>query len=109
MHFVSIINQDAHEELTFKVRFGTVEHGNGDQRKHVQAFEVRRATGDAALRGAAGELIVDGHTNEVAGTGSGVRVFAGLVPDLFAGDAAALGVFRNALFKDNKFDRRRLQ
>jgi hypothetical protein len=27
-----------------------------------------------------------------------------LAPDLFAGDAAALGAFRNALFNDGKFD-----
>jgi hypothetical protein len=33
-----------------------------------------------------------------------VRAFAGLTPDLFAGDAAALGSFRNAFFNEGKFD-----
>jgi hypothetical protein len=36
--------------------------------------------------------------------GAGVRAFAGLAPDLFAGDAAALGSFRNAFFNEGKFD-----
>ena len=33
----------------------------------------------------------------------GVKAFAGLAPDLFAGDAQALGKFRTALAKENRF------
>src|SRR5712664_774611 len=55
------LNNDAREELTFKVQFGVVAHANGDEHKHLQTFEVRRATGQAALRGAGGELILTGH------------------------------------------------
>jgi hypothetical protein len=36
-------------------------------------------------------------------TESGIRAFAGLAPDLFAGDAAALGAFRNALYHEDRF------
>ncbi len=98
------LNNDAREELTFKVRFGAVAHADGDEHKHVQTFEIRRATGEAALRGPDGELIVTGRTAEIAETRTGLMAFAGLAPDLFAGDAAALGVFRNALFKESRFE-----
>jgi hypothetical protein len=97
------LNGDHREELTFKVRFGEVTHADGDEHKHVQTFQVRKATGHAALRGAEGELVIEGKTGAVVTGKAGVMAFAGLAPDLFAGDAAALGVFRNALFKENKF------
>ncbi|WP_428491223.1 DUF4331 family protein [Rhodopila sp.] len=98
------INNDLHEEVTFKIQFGSVRHADGDEHKHVQTVTLSRATGQDARRGAAGELIAKGHTGEIVQAGSGLRLYAGLAPDLFAGDAAALTVFRNALFKDNKFD-----
>jgi hypothetical protein len=98
------LNNDAREELTFKVRFGAVAHGDGDDHRHLQTFEVRRATGEAPLRGTEGDIIATGRTGEVSRTGTGVMAFAGLAPDLFAGDAVALGAFRNALFKDGKFN-----
>ena len=56
------LNDDAREEVTFKIRFGEVTHAAGDQHRHVQSFEVRRATGDLALRGAEGDLLVGGHS-----------------------------------------------
>ncbi len=98
------LNNDAREELTFKARFGAAMHADGDERKRTQTFEVRRATVQAALQGADGDLIVMGRTGEVIRTGSGVTAFAGLAPDLFAGDAVALSAFRNALFKEGRFD-----
>jgi hypothetical protein len=98
------LDRSAKAELAFKVRFGAVEHGDGDEHRHVQQFEVRRATGPAALHGAHGEQIISGCTGEVTMSGHGVAAYAGLGPDLFAGDAATPGVFRNALFMDNKFD-----
>jgi hypothetical protein len=96
------LDGDHREDLTFKLRFGAVEHAAGDEHRHVQTFEVRRATGAAALRGAEGEIIIQGTTGEVV-TSADVMAFAGLVPDLFAGDGAALGAFRNALFVENRF------
>jgi len=56
------LNDDAREEVTFKIRFGEVTHAAGYQHRHVQSFEVRRATGDLALRGAEGDLLVGGHS-----------------------------------------------
>ena len=97
------LNGDAVEELAFKVTFGPSEHAAGDEHKHVQAFEVRRATGMDALKGNGGEIIASGHTGTVVHADDGVLVFAGLAPDLFAGDAAALHVFQDGLHKDNRF------
>lgn len=97
------LDGDAGEEVTFKVRFGEPQHADGDEHIHVQAFEVRRATGPAALTGVDGETIITGQTGSVAKSAAGVTAFAGLAPDLFAGDGAALNVFRNAFFKEGKF------
>jgi Domain of unknown function (DUF4331) len=98
------LNGDHREEVTFKVRFGEVTHVDGDDHRHVQTFQVRRATGEDAVRGIGGELIIEGRTGDIIKNDKGQMAFAGLAPDLFAGDGAALGVFRNALFKDNRFD-----
>ena len=59
------LNGDHREEVTFKVKFDDVTHANGDEHKHVQRFQIRRATGLAALRGNEGELIIEGQTGEV--------------------------------------------
>lgn len=48
------------EEAAFKVRFGTTGHVVGDEHKHMQAFDVGRAAGAAASRGADGDLIITG-------------------------------------------------
>jgi hypothetical protein len=97
------LDGDDREDVTFKVRFGEVSHADGNEHRHLQMFEVRRATGHAALKGAEGELILEGATGEIVKTDAGPMAFAGLAPDTFAGDGAALGAFRNALFEENRF------
>jgi hypothetical protein len=39
-----------------------------------------------ARKGAEGELIISGHTGQVVKTDRDYRAYAGLAPDLFAGD-----------------------
>ena len=97
------LDGDHREDLTFKIRFDGVTHAAGDEHRHLQKFEIRRATGNDALKGAEGELIIAAVTGEIASTGTGVMAFAGLTADHFAGDGAALGVFRNALFNEHRF------
>jgi hypothetical protein len=97
------LDGDAREELTFKVRFDAVTHGESGDHEHVQDFEVRRATGHAAVSGADGDLIAKGRTGQVAAGDQGVRVFAGVAPDLFAGNSAGLHVFKAALAR-REFD-----
>ncbi len=96
------LNGDAKEELTFKVRFGEVEHADGDEHRHVQHFEVRRATGAEARKGAEGALLVTGQTGGVV-RAKDISFFAGLAPDFFAGDAVALRNFETAVAKENRF------
>jgi hypothetical protein len=98
------LNGDAREEVTFKVLFGPVGHADGDDHKHVQDVRVLRATGADAVRGIKGEVLVEGKTGETMKGKDGVLAFAGLAPDLFAGDGAALSKFRTSLFKDNKYE-----
>jgi hypothetical protein len=98
------LNGDAREEVTFKVLFGPVAHADGDEHKHVQDVRVLRATGADAVKGIKGEVLVEGKTGETLKGKNGILAFAGLAPDLFAGDGAALGKFRTSLFKDNKYE-----
>lgn len=97
------LDGDAREELSFKVRFGAVFHSDDEDHAHAQTFEVRRASGPTATSGTDGELIAAGQTGRVVEAESGVKAFAGLAPDLFAGDAKALGEFRTAFFDKGTF------
>jgi Domain of unknown function (DUF4331) len=42
------LNQDAREELSFKIRFGPVAHADVDDHTHEQSFEVLRCAGHTA-------------------------------------------------------------
>jgi hypothetical protein len=93
------VNDDAHEEVTFKICFREVEHaeGKGPEGRHVQTFEVRRATGRDAAEGTDGEVIASGTSGRIVAGNAGVRVFAGLAPDLFTVDRAAAIAYRAAI------------
>ena len=93
------LNDDAHEEVTFKVRFGEVGHAEGDgpEGRHVQTLEVRRATGRDAEQGTDGGVIASGTTGGIVAGDAGVRIFAGLAPDLFAADRTAATAYRAAV------------
>ena len=93
------VNDDAHEEVTFKIRFGEAGHaeGEGPEGRHVQTLEVRRATGRAAAEGTEGEVIASGTTGRIVAGDAGVRIFAGLAPDLFAANRTGIDAFRAAL------------
>ena len=45
------LNDDAREEVTFKLSFGEPRHGEGAAHTHIQPFRVRKATGADALAG----------------------------------------------------------
>jgi hypothetical protein len=96
------LNGDAREEITFKFRFGELRHGDGSEHTHIQPFVVRRATGDDALRGDAGESLVEGETGSVA-TNSGLSAYVGIAPDLFAANAG-FRAFMTAFYKDRRLD-----
>ena len=87
---------DRCEDVSFKARFGAIVHvaSNPTNVDHAQRFELRRA--NHAPDGLEGDLLVSGHTNEIASCKDGVRAFAGVVNDPFAGDAAALEAFTAA-------------
>jgi Domain of unknown function (DUF4331) len=93
------VNDDAHEEVTFKIRFGGTEHvgGEGPEGRHVQTVEVRRATGRDAAEGTEGEVIASGSTGRIVAGEAGARIFAGLAPDLFAANRTALVAYRAAI------------
>lgn len=87
------LDGDAREDLAFKITFSEAFHDVGGQ--HRQHYAVRRATGPAAQTGIDGLAIAQGITNEILDV-DGVRCFAGVAPDVFAGDGRALGAFLEA-------------
>jgi Domain of unknown function (DUF4331) len=93
------VNDDAHEEVTFKIRFGEVRHaeGQGLEGRHAQTLEVRRATGKGAGEGTESEVIASGTTGRIVAGDAGVRIFAGLAPDLFAADRPVAAAYRAAV------------
>jgi len=97
------LNGDAREEVTFKFRFGEPRHADGNEHTHIQPFVVRKATGDGALRGAAGESLVEGETGSVA-TNSDLRAYVGIAPDVFAANTG-FGAFMTAFYQDQRYGR----
>lgn len=93
------VNDDAHEEVTFKIRFSQAGHAEGElpEGRHVQTLEVRRATGRDAAEGTEGEVIASGATGQIVAGDAGVRIFAGLAPDLFAANLTGNVAYRAAL------------
>ena len=96
------LNGDARGELTFKFRFGNPRHADGNEHRHIQHCEVRMTSGEDALHGLGGELLVEGETGELVGR-SGIRAYAGLAPDLFAIDAPGLHGFMTSFYKEQKY------
>jgi hypothetical protein len=84
-------NGDGVEDVSFKVSFGEAVDGRGGASS--QSFSVRRATGDDAISGSAGELLAQGVTSEVTRGDQGTSALAGIVCDVFAGDAKALEAY----------------
>jgi hypothetical protein len=97
------LNGDAREEVTFKLRFSQPHHAKGEEHIHIQEFEVRRATGEDAVRGGAGELLLKGETGKIE-TASDMRAFVGTAPELFAGNAAGLHTWLQAFHQNHSFD-----
>jgi hypothetical protein len=97
------LNSDAREDVAFKVRFEPAKHRDGDEHVHVQRFEVRESRGAEAVRGFSGEVLIDGETGATHSK-DGVRLYAGLAPELFAGDSFALHGFMAAFYKEHRYD-----
>jgi hypothetical protein len=93
---------DAKEEVAFKFRFSEPRHARGNEHRHIQSFEVIRAT-VGEIPGAQGVVLAQGDTGETIEAGK-VRAFAGLVPELWAADAFAFFTTLTNLFSEDKYD-----
>jgi len=93
---------DAREDVVFKFRFKAARHEDADEHIHVQEYQVRSATGEA-VGGDKGELLIEGDTGKVHSK-AGVRAFVGIVPDLFAADAAAMQNLQKAFYNEHRYD-----
>jgi hypothetical protein len=94
-------DRDRHENVSFAAEFAVSTEADDDT---VRTFAVRRV--EHASHGA-GDVLVSGVVGASA-SGSGVRAFAGVVHDPFAGDAAALNAFKDAVqrgaYRPDSFD-----
>ena len=102
---------DHREDVSIKVRFGEPVHVPTDGVDgHAQTFGVRFATGDDAVAGGDGRLIATGTTGAPVLGDNGIRAFAGVVNDVFGGDAAAVNGFKDAFaagsYKPEAFNNR---
>ena len=102
---------DHREDVSIKVRFGEPVHVSTDGVEgHAQTFGVRFATGDDAVAGGDGRLIAAGTTGAPVLGDNGIRAFAGVVNDVFGGDAAAVNEFKDAFaagsYKPEAFNNR---
>ncbi|MGC2662303.1 MAG: DUF4331 family protein [Bryobacteraceae bacterium] len=97
------LNNDAKEDVVFKFRFADPRHSSAaDDHIHLQKYWVHRAVGEA-IRGDAGELLIEAETRAVHGKGK-IKTYVGAAPELFAGDAFALHAFLNSFYKDKRFN-----
>jgi hypothetical protein len=87
------VDDDGLPDVSFKVRF--TDHA-GSQRYDV----IRSSTAHYGLNG---DVIARGFLNESSDRRNGVRAFAGVVRDPFAGDAQALEQFK-AAFADGRYE-----
>jgi hypothetical protein len=88
---------DHREDASFKVRFGELVHvATGGVDGHALSFDIRFATGDDAAAGGDGQLVATGTSGSAVLGEDGIRVFAGVVDDVFGGDAAAVNKFKDA-------------
>ena len=87
---------DRCEDVSFKVRFGELPHrpSNAGDLDNLQRYDVYRA--EHAPDGLHGDVVAAAQVNQIASGENGIRVFAGVVSDPFAGDAAALEAFKAA-------------
>lgn len=93
---------DAKEDVIYKFRFGEPRHAHGDEHRHIQSYKVIRADKDQ-IAGIDGEVIAEGETGTVIEK-HGVRIYAGLVPELWAADAHAFFTTLTNLFNEDKYD-----
>src|ERR1700749_933375 len=93
---------DDKEDVVFKFRFGEPRHAHGDEHRHIQSYKVIRAD-KGQIAGVDGEVIVEGETGTPTEK-TGVRVYAGLAPELWAADAFAFFTTLTNLFMADKYD-----
>ncbi len=96
-------DRDGHENVSFAVEFAVSTETDADA---VQTFAVRRVAHNG--HGPVSDMLLSGVVGASASGSRGLRAFAGVVHDPFAGDAAALNTFKGAFqrgeYRPDSFD-----
>ena len=95
-------SDDECEDLVFKFRFGAPRHVDGDEQTYVQAYQVFRAE-KQQIPGQGGDLLLEGESGRFY-EHAGVRAFVGMVPEMWAADAVAFGVFLKGIYEEDRFN-----
>jgi hypothetical protein len=88
------LDGDAREEVSFQVRFGQVEHSADGT--HTQVYQVLRSTGENAVAGVGGQVIVEAEVGQVANGDWEIQAYAGLAGDMFFANRSGLHAFKDA-------------
>lgn len=89
-------DRDGHENVAFAVEFADSTEADADA-DASPTFAVRRVAHND--QGPVSDMLLSGVVGASASGSRGVRAFAGVVHDPFAGDAAALNTFKGALLR----------
>lgn len=95
------LNNDATEEVAFKIRFADV--GHGPDGSHTQSYQVLRSTDKNAIAGAEGQVLAEGQIGQVTTGDWEVQAFAGLAADMFFANRDGLHAFKDA-FTAGRFE-----
>src|ERR1700761_6095614 len=96
------INNDAREDVAFKILFDEPHHVDGDDTRHSQHFRVLHAVGDE-IPGCGGRLIAEGTVGEQTTSADGIKAYVGRAAELWAADAFGFFTVVNGLFTEGRY------
>jgi hypothetical protein len=97
-------NDDAREDIVFKLLFDEPRHADGDPTRHEQHFRVLCAVGDE-IPGKAGKLLVEGDVGQPVRTTAGIQAYVGRAAELWAADAFGFFTVVNGLSAEHRYAR----
>jgi hypothetical protein len=95
-------DDDAREDIAFKILFDEPHHLDGDDTRDGQCFRVLHAVGDE-IPGYGGRLAAEGTVGEQAANADGIKAYVGRAAELWAADAFGFFTVVNGLFTEDRY------
>lgn len=90
------------DELSFKFRFGSPVHAGTDEHVHKQPYQLIYSKTGQGIE-LHGHVVLEGETGKFVEK-RGFKSYVGIVPELWAADAAAFQAFMKNLWVDERYD-----